>query len=393
MPPHPPWAVGAASGGGAGGRGPRRAPAPARRRWRGGAGTPRARRPGCTADTRPTADRCRACRTPLPAWTPGSAGTACGRGWRRSCGLTPGGGCGRRGLGKRSRREQVGKRPLGDVDRAADALVGQHALGHPLVDGVGVLAEQPRDLGDGVGDRLVLGLIARGNALLTGQGGTLSMHPGLPTSMRPAAPAARCWPTSITVGAAPRSYPKLQYRSLSTSIDTYRLGITLLLTAAALGGGIPPRAWANDFSEGDVDEAAWKDFGEWVEQLRERSGLTVGELAERAGVSRIWLQVLRKGGRRIEGEWRAPNPKNDALARVARALDVPVEEMFARAGRGTPPSASGAEGQEASSQGGAETGSMERIRELEERVARTEQEMAELRQLVEKQGARRAKSR
>jgi transcriptional regulator with XRE-family HTH domain len=149
------------------------------------------------------------------------------------------------------------------------------------------------------------------------------------------------------------------------------------------------KAWANDFSEGDVDEAAWRDFGEWVEQRRERAGLTVGELAKRAGVSRIWLQVLRKGGRRIEGEWRAPNPKSDALARVARALDVPVEEMFARAGRGTPPSASRAEGQEASSQ----AGSMERIRELEERVARTEQEMAELRQLLEEQRAGRAKSR
>jgi transcriptional regulator with XRE-family HTH domain len=148
------------------------------------------------------------------------------------------------------------------------------------------------------------------------------------------------------------------------------------------------KAWADDFSEGDVDEAAWRGFGEWVEQRRERAGLTVGELAKRAGVSRIWLQVLRKGGRRIEGEWRAPNPKNDALARVARALDVPVEEMFARAGRGTP-SASGAEGQEASSQ----AGSMQRIRELEERVARTEQEMAELRQLLEEQRARRAKSR
>lgn len=148
----------------------------------------------------------------------------------------------------------------------------------------------------------------------------------------------------------------------------------------------------DDFSEGDVDEAAWRDFGEWVEQRRERAGLTVGELAKRAGVSRIWLQVLRKGGRRIEGEWRAPNPKNDALARVARVLDVPVEEMFARAGRGTP-SASGAEGQEASSPGGAETGSIERIRELEERVTRTEQEMAELRQLLEEQRAGRAKSR
>jgi transcriptional regulator with XRE-family HTH domain len=130
-----------------------------------------------------------------------------------------------------------------------------------------------------------------------------------------------------------------------------------------------------------VDEAAWKDFGEWVEQLRERSGLTVGELANRAGVSRIWLQVLRKGGRRIEGEWRAPNPKSDALARLAHALDVPVEEMFARAGRGTP------------SASGAEAGSVERIRELEERVARTEQEMAELRRLLEEQRGRQAKAR
>jgi transcriptional regulator with XRE-family HTH domain len=152
------------------------------------------------------------------------------------------------------------------------------------------------------------------------------------------------------------------------------------------------RAGTDDFSEGDVDEAAWKDFGEWVEQLRERSGLSVGELAERAGVSRIWLQVLRKGGRRIEGEWRAPNPKRDALARLAHALDVPVEDMFARAGRGTT-GASGAESAGASTQGDTETGSVERIRELEERVARTEQEMAELRRLLEEQEVRRAKAR
>ena len=159
-----------------------------------------------------------------------------------------------------------------------------------------------------------------------------------------------------------------------------------LLTAPGLRGGMQPRAWADDCSEGDVDEAAWKHFGQWVEQLRERAGLTVGELAERASVSRIWLQVLRKGGRRIEGEWRPPNPKKDALARLARALDVPVEEVFARAGRG-------AEGKEASSQGSAETGSVDRIRELEERVARTEQEMAELRRLLEEQRATRAKAR
>jgi transcriptional regulator with XRE-family HTH domain len=149
------------------------------------------------------------------------------------------------------------------------------------------------------------------------------------------------------------------------------------------------RAETDDFSEDDVDEAAWKAFGAWIEQRREHAGLTVGELAERAGVSRVWLQVLRKGGRRIEGEWRPPNPKSDALARVARALDVPVEEMFARVGRDAAPSTA-TNSQEASRHDDVGTGAVERIRELEERVARTEQEMAELRQLLERQRAERA---
>jgi transcriptional regulator with XRE-family HTH domain len=149
----------------------------------------------------------------------------------------------------------------------------------------------------------------------------------------------------------------------------------------------------DDFSEGDVDEAAWKAFGEWIEQRRQHAGLTVGELAERAGVSRVWLQVLRKGGRRIEGEWRPPNPKSDALARVARALDVPVEEMFARSGRDATTTTTGAESPEGPAHGDVEPKAVERIRELEERVARTEQEMAELRQLLERQHAGRANVR
>jgi transcriptional regulator with XRE-family HTH domain len=153
------------------------------------------------------------------------------------------------------------------------------------------------------------------------------------------------------------------------------------------------RAGTDDFSEDDVDEAAWKAFGEWIEQRREHAGLTVGELAERAGVSRVWLQVVRKGGRRIEGQWRPPNPKSAALARVARALDVPVEEMFARAGRDTTPTATGADSQEPSPHDHVGPEAVERIRELEERVARTEQEMAELRQLLERQQAERANVR
>jgi hypothetical protein len=77
---------------------------------------------------------------------------------------------------------------------------------------------------------------------------------------------------------------------------------------------------------------------------------------------------------------------------VARALDVPVEEMFARAGRDVAPS-TGPTSQETSPHDAIGPGAVERIRELEERVARTEQEMAELRQLLERQRAERANVR
>jgi transcriptional regulator with XRE-family HTH domain len=131
-----------------------------------------------------------------------------------------------------------------------------------------------------------------------------------------------------------------------------------------------------------VDEAAWKAFGEWVEQLRVRSGLQVGEVAERAHVSRVWLQEIRNGGRGAPGGWRLPNPKNDALVRLARALNVPPETMLARAGRGVAPS---------TAEAGAQVdhaGAAERIRELEERVAQQERELADLRQLLQRQARR-----
>jgi transcriptional regulator with XRE-family HTH domain len=131
-----------------------------------------------------------------------------------------------------------------------------------------------------------------------------------------------------------------------------------------------------------VDEAAWKTFGEWVEQLRVRSGLQVGEVAERAEVSRVWLQEIRNGGRGVPGGWRLPNPKNEALVRLARVLNVPPEAMLARAGRGT---ATGTA--EAGAQGD-HAGAAERIRELEERVAQQERELAELRQLLQRQARR-----
>jgi transcriptional regulator with XRE-family HTH domain len=143
---------------------------------------------------------------------------------------------------------------------------------------------------------------------------------------------------------------------------------------------------------GAVDKAEWQAFGEWVESLRKRSGLRVKELGERAGVSAQWLQELRHGGRAIYGEWRLPNPKDDALARLARALDVPVEEMFARAGRGAAPSDAEAETAESAPADRGDARALKRIRELETRITQYEKELAELRELVEGQQPRRARS-
>jgi transcriptional regulator with XRE-family HTH domain len=137
-----------------------------------------------------------------------------------------------------------------------------------------------------------------------------------------------------------------------------------------------------------MDEAAWKAFGEWVEQLRVRSGLQVGEVAERAGVSRVWLQEIRNGGRGGPGGWRLPNPKNEALVRLAHALNVSPEELLARAGRGAASGAAEAEGRPASSSSREGASAAERIRELEERVAQQERELAELRELLQHQAKR-----
>jgi transcriptional regulator with XRE-family HTH domain len=131
-----------------------------------------------------------------------------------------------------------------------------------------------------------------------------------------------------------------------------------------------------------VEETAWKAFGEWVEDLRVRTGLQVGEVAERAGVSRVWLQEIRNGGRGVPGGWRLPNPRNEALVRLARVLNVTPETMLARAGRGTAPSTT-----EAATQVD-DASAAERIRELEERVAQQERELAELRQLLQRQARR-----
>jgi len=141
-----------------------------------------------------------------------------------------------------------------------------------------------------------------------------------------------------------------------------------------------------------MDRTEWEAFGKWIDDLRKRSGLPVRDLATRAGVSVQWLQEIRQGGRTLYGQWRLPNPKDDALARLARELDVPLEEMFARAGRDAAPSDREAETADAASAGRDDAEAMRRIRELETRITQYQRELAELRELVEGQQSRRAKS-
>lgn len=148
------------------------------------------------------------------------------------------------------------------------------------------------------------------------------------------------------------------------------------VTTASVHAGM--RAQGGGDLERDLDEPGWKEFGKWIEQLRVRTGLQVGEVARRAGVSRVWLQEIRNGGRRVPGGWRLPNPKHEALVRLAHVLEVSPEELLARAGR-TDASSTPEEAEIHDRSASSDKSAAARIQELEERVAQHERELAELR--------------
>lgn len=58
----------------------------------------------------------------------------------------------------------------------------------------------------------------------------------------------------------------------------------------------------------------WRDVGRTIRRLRERAGLTQDELAQRARLSRIYVQKLELGERE--------SPSFPALERIAQALDA-----------------------------------------------------------------------
>jgi transcriptional regulator with XRE-family HTH domain len=74
---------------------------------------------------------------------------------------------------------------------------------------------------------------------------------------------------------------------------------------------------------------SWRDLGEQIKRLREAAGLTQEELGERAGLSRMYVQMIERGER--------PSPSLPALERIARALNatlrVDLQPSRTRGGR------------------------------------------------------------
>ncbi len=65
------------------------------------------------------------------------------------------------------------------------------------------------------------------------------------------------------------------------------------------------------------------DLGEFIRLQRERSAISLRKLAERAGISNPYLSQIERGLRKPSGE---------ILKAIARALYVPVETLYERAG-------------------------------------------------------------
>jgi transcriptional regulator with XRE-family HTH domain len=84
-----------------------------------------------------------------------------------------------------------------------------------------------------------------------------------------------------------------------------------------------------------VDESKqWVEFGRWLAEQREERGLRRRDAAKRAKVTEALWRDLETGRKEAVGGIRLlPNPSHDVLERVAGVLELPVEDLLARAGR------------------------------------------------------------
>ncbi len=73
----------------------------------------------------------------------------------------------------------------------------------------------------------------------------------------------------------------------------------------------------------DELEGRWQDLGEFIRAQRHVARMSVRRLAELAGVSNPYLSQIERGLRR---------PSADILQSIARALHIPPQPLYVRAG-------------------------------------------------------------
>jgi transcriptional regulator with XRE-family HTH domain len=85
----------------------------------------------------------------------------------------------------------------------------------------------------------------------------------------------------------------------------------------------------------DLERQRWKQFGTWLRDVRVGQARTQTNVAAAAGMGIQSLASLERGGfrRNDDGPWLVPNPKDETLISLARALGVDPEELFRRVGR------------------------------------------------------------
>jgi transcriptional regulator with XRE-family HTH domain len=78
----------------------------------------------------------------------------------------------------------------------------------------------------------------------------------------------------------------------------------------------------------------WRAFGRWLHATRTAARIPRRTLARAAGICDSSLANYERGGRHQDHAWWVQRPTHPTLAALARALDVPLDEMCRRAGPG-----------------------------------------------------------
>jgi transcriptional regulator with XRE-family HTH domain len=125
----------------------------------------------------------------------------------------------------------------------------------------------------------------------------------------------------------------------------------------------------------DLERQRWKQFGTWLRDLRVDQARTQTNVAAAAGMGIQSLASLERGGfrRNDDGPWLVPNPKDETLISLARALGVDAEEMFRRVGRYEDRPATKGSRRRQDHRG-------DRLAELEERIRALEAELERMRE-------------